>query len=45
MMRLKLSKNALKFLNDLSPKEQLKIKQKLKYLIDGINDTGNIPFQ
>jgi len=29
-MKLKLSKNAIKFLNNLSLKEQLKIKQKLK---------------
>ena len=43
-MTLKLSKSALKFLNNLSPKEQLKIKQKLKYLVDGINNE-NIPFQ
>ena len=45
MMTLKLSKSALKFLNNLSPKEQLKIKQKLKFLVDGINNNENIPFQ
>jgi hypothetical protein len=45
MMTLKLSKSALKFLNHLSPKEQLKIKQKLKFLVDGINNNENIPFQ
>jgi mRNA interferase RelE/StbE len=44
-MTLKLSKSALKFLNHLSPKEQLKIKQKLKFLVAGINDNENIPFQ
>ena len=44
-MTLKLSKSALKLLNNLSPKEQLKIKQKLKYLVDGINNNENIPFQ
>ena len=44
-MTLKLSKSALKFLNNLSQKEQLKIKQKLKFLVDGINNNENIPFQ
>jgi mRNA interferase RelE/StbE len=45
MMKLKLSKNSIKFLNNLSEKEKLRIKQKLKYLIVNLNETGNIPFQ
>jgi mRNA interferase RelE/StbE len=45
MMKLKLSKNAIKFLNTLSPKDQLKIKQKLKSLVSAIHDTGKIPFK
>ncbi len=45
MMKLKLSKNAIKFLKSLSKKEQQKIKQKLKYLVDTINENNTIPFQ
>ncbi len=45
MMKLKLSKSAIKFLGSLSKKEQWKIKQKLKYLVDTISENGTIPFQ
>jgi mRNA interferase RelE/StbE len=45
MIKLKLSKSAIKFLDNLSQKEQIKIKQKLKYLVERINDSNNIPFQ
>jgi mRNA-degrading endonuclease RelE of RelBE toxin-antitoxin system len=45
MIKLKLSKNSIKFLNNLSEKEKLRIKQKLKYLIVNLNETRNIPFQ
>lgn len=45
MMKMKLSKNAIKFLGNLSKKEQQKIKQKLKYLVDAINENNTIPFQ
>ncbi|WP_330204995.1 hypothetical protein [Cyanobacterium sp. Dongsha4] len=45
MIKLKFSKSAVKFINNLSEKEQLKIKQKLKYLIKKINEDNNIPFQ
>lgn len=43
MIKLKFSKSAVKFINNLSEKEQLKIKQ--KYLVEKINEDKNIPFQ
>ena len=45
MMKLKFSKNAIKFLKKLSKKEQLKIKQKLKDLDSSITKNNTIPFQ
>lgn len=45
MIKLKFSKSVVKFINNLSEKEQLKIKQKLKYLVEKINEDKNIPFQ
>lgn len=45
MIKLKFSKSAIKFLDNLSQKEQIKIKQKLKYLVERINNSNNIPFQ
>lgn len=44
-MKLKLSKSSIKFFKSLSEKEQSKIKQKLKYLVDTINENDTIPVQ
>lgn len=44
-MKLKFSKNAVKSLEKLSKKDDSKIKEKLKYLIFVINETGVIPFR
>ncbi len=44
-MRIKFNKSAVKFLNNLSSKEQAKIKEKLNFLVLMISDNGIIPFQ
>ena len=45
MMKLKFSKNAIKFLKKLSSKEQQNIQQKLRYLINTMDESNTIPFQ
>ncbi|MCY7333071.1 MAG: type II toxin-antitoxin system RelE/ParE family toxin [Pseudanabaena sp. CAN_BIN31] len=44
-MRVKLSKNAIKFLNSLSSIDQQRIREKLKILLISIEESGSIPFQ
>jgi mRNA interferase RelE/StbE len=44
-MKIKFSKSASKFLNDLSALEQERIKEKLKALMLAVEENGTIPFQ
>ena len=44
-MKVKFSKNAIKFLNALSTAEQERIREKLKILVISIEENGSIPFQ
>ena len=44
-MKVKFSKNAIKFLNALSTTEQERIREKLKILVLSIEENGSIPFQ
>jgi mRNA interferase RelE/StbE len=44
-MRIKFSKNAIKFLNSLPLAEQERIQDKLKTLIKPITESASIPFQ
>lgn len=44
-MKVKFSKNAIKFLNALSSTEQERIREKLKTLVLSIEESGSIPFQ
>jgi len=44
-MKVKFSKNAIKFLNSLSSTDQERIREKLKMLVLAIEESGSIPFQ
>ena len=44
-MRIKFSKNAIKFLNSLPLTEQERIRDKLKILTNAITESASIPFQ
>ena len=44
-MKVKFSKNAVKFLNTLSSTDQERIREKLKTLVLSIEESGSIPFQ
>ncbi|CAD5958050.1 type II toxin-antitoxin system RelE family toxin [Planktothrix agardhii] len=44
-MKVKFSKNSVKFLNSLSDKERERIRHKLKELVSAIEVSGLIPFR
>lgn len=44
-MKVKFSKNAIKFLNALSSTDQERIREKMKTLVLSIEESGSIPFQ
>lgn len=44
-MKIKFSKNAIKFLQALSSTDQKRIKEKIKTLVLSIEESGSIPFQ
>ncbi|MFA3783493.1 type II toxin-antitoxin system RelE/ParE family toxin [Melioribacteraceae bacterium 4301-Me] len=44
-MRISLSKNAAKFLNELPDKDKNKIREKVRSLVYSIEQYGNIPFK
>lgn len=43
-MKVFLSKDAGKFLENLTPKDKERIKDKLKILVTAIEESGSIPF-
>ena len=45
IMNLKFSKNATKFLSEISANDQQRLKEKLKILLLAVEENGTIPFQ
>jgi mRNA interferase RelE/StbE len=45
IMNLKFSKNATKFLSEISANDQQRLKEKLKILLLAVEENGTIPFR